>query len=165
MTKIDVLALQLTNSGIEVEERTDIPFGKSGVYIDYPGSPLVVLDARLARRKKLHVLAHEAGHHYGGVRYPALPHDLQEAVREYKARQWASHWLGLDCIVQAWASGSHEIWDIAETLDVTVLMVLETIVVYKRDLGEGWHQVGCHWVRFYPHLEVTDHPYCEEDEP
>lgn len=163
MTKIDVLAQQLTNSEVEVEERTDIPHGKSGVYVDYPDNPLIVLDARLTRRKKLHVLAHEAGHHFGGIRYPALSHELQESVREYKARQWASRWLGLDCIVQAWASGSREIWDIAETLDVTVLMVLETIEVYKMDLGDGWHQVGFHWVRFYPHLEVAAAPYWEED--
>lgn len=154
MTFTEILSQRLADDGVDVIADS-LPKKRKGIYVKTPFDCYIMLEKALKKRQRAHVLAHEAGHHYTGIRFPALTKAMEEAICEHKARKWAAHWLGLDSIVQAYLAGARTEWDIAELLDITVLYLLETLEIFKGEYGEGWHEVGNHWVRFYPEFEVA----------
>lgn len=118
-------------AGVEVL-RTDLPSNGSASVQAQSGRCYIGMDKKIKTRAEERVhLGHELGHCLQGAFYnPYSPFDVRQK-HENRADHWAMrHLIPPDKLVAAFQRGITDIWELAETFDVTEDFIRKTVVYY-----------------------------------
>ena len=123
MTKYEQLMAEYDGELI-IEE---MPIKNAGLYAD--GVTWIREDMTIA--EKYCVLAEEIGHHETSVGDILDQTDLDNVRQELKARKWAyEKILPLENILAAFQLGFHQVWDLADHLEVDEKFLKEALEHY-----------------------------------
>lgn len=105
-------------------------------------------------REKACVLAEELGHYYTTVGNISNQDIVSNRKQELIARLIAyDKQIGLIGIIKSYESGCHNIYEMAEYLDVTEEFLLDAIECYRGKYGE-YAKIDHYIIYFEPHLGV-----------
>ena len=123
MTKYEELMAEYDGVLI-IEER---PIKNAGLYAD--GVTWIREDMTIA--EKYCVLAEEIGHHETSVGNILDLSSMDNIKQELKARKWAyEKILPLESILAAFQLGLHQVWELAEHLEVDEKFLYDALVYY-----------------------------------
>ena len=123
MTKYEELMAEYDEELI-IEER---PIKNAGLYAD--GVTWIREDMTIA--EKYCVLAEEIGHHETSVGNILDLSSMDNIKQELKARKWAyEKILPLESILAAFQLGLHQVWELAEHLEVDEKFLYDALVHY-----------------------------------
>jgi hypothetical protein len=106
--------------------------GLKGLYMD----GCAAIDKNMTNREKGCVLAEEIGHHLTSSGDILDQDIISNRKQEYKARMTGYDIkIGLQGIIEAYEAGCHNIYDIAEHLDVTEEFLHDAIKNYRSKYG------------------------------
>lgn len=119
------------------------------------GSRIAIRRSIPTTRKKSCILAEELGHYFtssGNV----LEDTTTARKQERKARRWAYDiQVGLAGIVDAYTAGCHNLYEIADYLDITENFLSECLKDYHQRFGSRV-KYGRYLICFDPYLEVIE---------
>lgn len=121
MTEMERIEDELVADGTIVDDQLLGPGDPTGLYMSAPSRPpLVLINRKLTGRRKLCVLAEEAGHHYKSCGWALEEHDATQRRNELAGRRWAYQRLvPLDHLICAWSRGCRTRTEMATYFGVT----------------------------------------------
>lgn len=121
------------NAGIDVVEYSFRNKTIKGLYCDGTAAISNNIDTNA---EKACVLAEEMGHHYTSAGNIIDQTDERNRKQEFRARMWAyNEMIGLMGIVRAFNHGCHNLYEMAEYLDVTEEYLKEALDTYRDKYG------------------------------
>ena len=155
MTNEEKIIDMLAPEGVVVDDRLLGPGDLNGMYMTEAGKPPIVLvNRKLHRRRKLCVLAEEAGHHFKSSGPALNPRDVTEWKNELSGRRWAyRHLVPGEKVIAAWDNGDRELWTMARFCGVTCEFLEAAINYYHGKHGSFW-VVGNRAIQFDPFFHV-----------
>ena len=156
MTTEEVIVDMLDAVDVIVDDRLLGLGDLNGMYATKKNEPPVVLvNSRLHGRKKLCVLAEEAGHHYRSAGHAIDPRDIRQWKNELAGRRWAYRYLvPLEKVIHAWDNGDRELWQMARFCGVTCEF-LEAAMTYYHGKYGPWRVVDNRVIQFDPHFWIS----------
>ena len=101
----------------------------AGLYID---GRVAINTSVKSLKKRTCVIAEELGHHYTSSGNILDQDDVRTQKHEHKARLWGyNESIGLIGIVEAFNHGCHNLYEMAEYLDVTEEYLKEALDAYR----------------------------------
>ena len=105
----------------------------AGLYID---GRVAINTSVKSLKKRTCVIAEELGHHYTSSGNILDQDDVRTQKQEHKARLWGyNESIGLIGIVEAFNHGCHNLYEMAEYLDVTEEYLKEALDAYRDKYG------------------------------
>lgn len=139
------------NAGIDVVEYSFRNKTIKGLYCDGTAAISNNIDTNA---EKACVLAEEMGHHYTSAGNIIDQTDERNRKQEFRARMWAyNEMIGLMGIVRAFNHGCHNLYEMAEYLDVTEEYLKEALDTYRDKYGVRT-DIDNYTVCFIPSLTV-----------
>jgi uncharacterized protein (DUF433 family) len=115
---------------------TDLLEQTLGVYVNYDGTPIILLREGLDRRSRLCILAEEVGHHVTTSGDITDQTTVPNVKREQIAKCWAYECLvSPECIVEALQAGARSVHELAEYMDVTDDFLINALEYLKLKKG------------------------------
>ncbi len=140
------------NCGIEILEKYNFRSPRiKGLYCDN----IIALNCSIQTKKeKACILAEELGHYYTSYGDILDQSAVNNRKQEYRARLWAYNKLiGLTGIIRAYEYGCHNLYSMADHLDVTEEFLHDAIKYYRGKYGE-YTTLDNYIIYFEPHLGV-----------
>lgn len=107
--------------------------GLKGLYVD----ECIAIEKDLSYIEKSCILAEEIGHYLTSSGDILDQSKTENRKQEFKARSWAyDKQVGLIGIINAYDAGCHNLFEMAEYLDVTEDFLAEALESYRRKYGE-----------------------------
>lgn len=107
-------------------------------------------------KEKACVLAEELGHHYTTAGNIIEQSKTENRKQEFRARMWAyNKQIGLIGIVDAYKHGCHNMYEMAEYLDVTEEFLKDALQQYRNKYGVC-KTIDNYIIFFEPHLAVME---------
>lgn len=127
MKQFELLEQEAYNSGIDVLTE-DIPVpGMTAVYVNFNPDNIKIIVEPSNEAQMLCELAEELGHHNTGDRRVLRYNSVDDWKAEARARRWAhDRLLSIDAVRKA-AANSDNIYEMAETLNVTEDFLREAV--------------------------------------
>lgn len=144
------LLIEYSNSNLIIKEK-DLPASKGRI----KGNKIAIR-RNLTFREKGCILAEELGHFYTTVGNILDQTDEWNRKQEQQARFWAYNKLiGLNGIVNSYKHGCHNLYEMAEYLDVTEAFLADAIERYRSKYGV-FTTLDNFIIYFEPNLTVTE---------
>ncbi|RIN43310.1 ImmA/IrrE family metallo-endopeptidase [Staphylococcus succinus] len=144
--------LLIANDNIKIKETNVLPEELGGVNVD----KIILLNSKNKHVNKIEILAEELAHYkitYGDIRDQT---NMLNRKFELKARRLGCELaVSLDDIIEAFHHGVHNLYGIAEFLEVSENYVLKVIEHYKMKYGLSIYHNG-YVIKFEP-LQVFEH--------
>ena len=126
--------------------------GLKGLYVDNN----IALEKNMTSIEKACVLAEELGHYYTTVGNILDQSKTENRKQELRARVWAyNKQIGLIGIVDAYKHGCHNMYEMAEYLDVTEEFLKDALQQYRNKYGVC-KTIDNYIIFFEPHLAVME---------
>ena len=126
--------------------------GLKGLYVDNN----IALEKNMTSIEKACVLAEELGHYYTTAGNILDQSKTENRKQELRARIWAyNKQIGLSGIVNAYKHGCHNIYEMAEYLDVTEEFLKDALQQYRNKYGIC-KTIDNYIIFFEPHLAVME---------
>lgn len=123
----------------------------AGLYID---GRVAINTSVKSLKKRTCVIAEELGHHCTSSGNILDQNDIRTQKQEHKARLWGyNESIGLIGIVEAFNHGCHNLYEMAEYLDVTEEYLKEALNAYRDKYGVRT-DIDNYTVCFIPYLTV-----------
>lgn len=155
MTEMERIEDGLISDGAIVDDQILGPGDPAGLYVSAPDrAPLVLVNRRLTGRRRLCVLAEEAGHHYKSFGPAVDELDATQRRNELAGRRWAYQRLvPLDRLICAWRRGNRTRPEMAAYFGVTEDFFDAALAYYHAKHGIQKTYPG--WViRFDPYFTI-----------
>ena len=144
--------LLIANDNIKIKETNVLPEELGGVNVD----KIILLNSKNKHVNKIEILAEELAHYkitYGDIRDQT---NMLNRKFELKARRLGCELaVSLDDIIETFHQGVHNLYGIAEFLEVSENYVLKVIEHYKMKYGLSTYHNG-YVIKFEP-LQVFEH--------
>ena len=144
------LLIEYSNSHLIIKEK-DLPVNKGRI----KGNKIAIR-RNLSTKEKCCVLAEELGHCYTTVGNILDQSDEWSRKQEQQARFWAYNKLiGLNGIVNSYKHGCHNLYEMAEYLDVTESFLADALERYRSKYGV-FTTLDNYIIYFEPQIHTND---------
>lgn len=142
------LLIEYSNSHLIIKEK-DLPMNKGRIK-----GKKIAIRRNLSTKEKGCVLAEELGHYYTTVGNILDQSNVGNRKQELRARLWAyDKMIGLEGIVKSYQHGCHNLYEIAEYLDVTESFLKDALIAYQNKYGT-YVKYGNFAIIFIPTLDA-----------
>lgn len=149
MDSYEILLAEASDLGLIVKEKP-LKYNNGRI----KGNKVAIRQDIETTAQKTCVLAEELGHHCTSVGDILDQTNVQNRKQEFRARMWAyNEMVGLMGIVRAFNHGCHNLYEMAEYLDVTEEYLKEALDTYRDKYGVRT-DIDNYTVCFIPSLTV-----------
>lgn len=133
MNKLETLEQKAYDQNVKVHDYYLGEESLAGLYIN---GHVAINTSVKSLRKRTCVIAEELGHHCTSSGNILDQNDIRTQKQEHKARLWGyNESIGLIGIVEAFNHGCHNLYEMAEYLDVTEEFLNDALTAYKDKYG------------------------------
>lgn len=144
---------------LEIAEKEDVDVNDEYEFSDrlkglYCDGNIAIKKDLMVREKKC-IMAEELGHHFTAEGNILDQRNIINRKLERRGKIYAYDLLvGLEGLITCFKEGTTNVYEMAESLDVTEDIVKEALAYYTGKYGIGV-RCGCYYIQFIPYLAVV----------